>query len=101
MRRVLLAMMFAGENRLLLLDEPAEALDITAERQLYRTLRDLCERSGSGILLVSHKLDLMLRAVHRLLLINCTLYLDGQPETVLQSPQMKLCFGLTGKDELH
>ncbi len=99
-RRAILAMIFAGDNRLLLLDEPAEALDFTAEQQLYRTLSELCAGSGVSVLVVSHQLGLMAQVVHRLLAVNCSLYVDGEPEAVLQSQQLRLCFGLAGGDAL-
>lgn len=99
-RRAFLAMVLAGDNRLLLLDEPAEALDFTVEQQLYETLKEICAHSGISILLVSHELNRMAQTVHRLLVMNCNLYIEGKPDAVLQSRQLRLCFGLTAGDEL-
>ncbi len=100
-RRAFLAMVLAGDNRLLLLDEPAEALDFTVEQQLYETLKKICADSGISILLVSHELNRMAQIVHRLLAINCNLYIEGRPDAVLQSRQLGLCFGLTAGDEIR
>lgn len=60
-QRVLLARALTAADRLLLLDEPAAALDPTASAELY-ALIDSLHREGITILMVSHDLTAALRA---------------------------------------
>jgi oligopeptide/dipeptide ABC transporter ATP-binding protein len=53
-QRVLIAMALANEPVLLILDEPTTALDATVQAQILSLVRDLQDRTGSAILLISH-----------------------------------------------
>ena len=56
-QRVALARALAGEPRLLLLDEPFNALDLPVRRHLRGLVRDLVEQAGVPTLFVTHDLD--------------------------------------------
>jgi len=53
-QRVRLARALAASPRLLLLDEPAAALDTHAQKLLYSLLRRLCDEQGAAIIMVEH-----------------------------------------------
>jgi len=53
-QRVRLARALAASPRLLLLDEPAAALDTHAQELLYSLLRRLCDEQGTAIIMVEH-----------------------------------------------
>ncbi len=53
-QRVRLARALATSPRLLLLDEPAAALDTHAQELLYRLLRRMCDEQGTAIIMVEH-----------------------------------------------
>jgi len=53
-QRVRLARALAASPRLLLLDEPAAALDTHAQDLLYRLLRRLCDEQGAAVIMVEH-----------------------------------------------
>ena len=53
-QRVLIAMALANEPVLLVLDEPTTALDATVQAQILSLVRDIQDRKGSAILLISH-----------------------------------------------
>jgi oligopeptide/dipeptide ABC transporter ATP-binding protein len=53
-QRVLIAMALANEPVLLVLDEPTTALDATVQAQILSLIRDVQDRTGSAILLISH-----------------------------------------------
>lgn len=53
-QRVVIAMAFACKPKVLIADEPTTALDVTLQAQILRLLRDLQEREGTAVMLISH-----------------------------------------------
>jgi iron complex transport system ATP-binding protein len=66
---VLFARLLAGEQPLLLLDEPTTALDIGHALELLELCRELA-RAGHGLLLSLHELELARRYADRALLLT-------------------------------
>ena len=56
-QRALLAMMLAGEPKVLIADEPTTALDVSVQAQILRLLKSLQQSRGMGLLLITHDLD--------------------------------------------
>lgn len=54
MQRVRLARALVHQPALLLLDEPAAAMDSQHQQQLYQLLRRLCDESGMSVVMVEH-----------------------------------------------
>jgi peptide/nickel transport system ATP-binding protein len=59
LQRVMIAMALAGEPQLLILDEPTTALDVITQAHVLDLVRDLQERSGLGIILITHDLGVV------------------------------------------
>jgi len=53
-QRVVIAMAFACRPKVLVADEPTTALDVTIQAQILRLLRDLQEKEGTAVMLISH-----------------------------------------------
>lgn len=53
-QRVGIARALAGEQKLLIADEPTGALDSENSRALFALMRDLCERRGTAVVLATH-----------------------------------------------
>jgi oligopeptide/dipeptide ABC transporter ATP-binding protein len=58
-QRVVIAMALASEPRLLVADEPTTALDVTIQAQILDLLRELKQRLGMAILLITHNLGIV------------------------------------------
>lgn len=91
-QRVLLARAMAQGAPLLLLDEPATALDIRHTLDLLDLLDDLSAR-GVTLLVAMHDLELAARRFDRVLVLSQgRLLLGGPPRAVFENPQVAACF---------
>lgn len=64
-QRVMIAMALANEPDLLIADEPTTALDVTVQKQVLELLRELQQRFGMAILLITHDLSIVKRYADR------------------------------------
>jgi peptide/nickel transport system ATP-binding protein len=58
-QRIMIAMALASEPKLLVADEPTTALDVTIQAQILDLLRELKQRLGMAILLITHNLGIV------------------------------------------
>ncbi|MFI9597680.1 ABC transporter ATP-binding protein [Nonomuraea sp. NPDC052265] len=58
LQRVMIAGALMGDPKLLLCDEPTTALDVTTQAEIVALLQSLRRRYGTGLLFVTHDLDL-------------------------------------------
>ncbi|MBY4677249.1 ABC transporter ATP-binding protein [Marinobacterium arenosum] len=63
-QRVMIAMALANDPELLIADEPTTALDVTIQAQILELLRELQQKLGMAILLITHDLNIVRRYAH-------------------------------------
>lgn len=69
-QRVSLARALVREPSLLLMDEPFGALDALTRIRMHRLLRELCDRYGPAVVLVTHDVDEAILLADRILVLT-------------------------------
>jgi iron complex transport system ATP-binding protein len=83
---VILARALAQQPRVLLLDEPAAALDLKHRAELMRTLARLRDTRGLSVVMITHDLQLTGSLFDRIVALRCgALAAQGRPDEILQS----------------
>lgn len=68
-QRVMIAMMLIPEPDLIIADEPTSALDVTVRQQVLTILDEQLARHNTGLLFITHDLNLVSRFCHRVLVM--------------------------------
>ena len=101
-RRIVIARALVHRPRQLLLDEPSNALDLAAQRELRETLRRLAAE-GTGLVLVTHHLGDILPEIERIILMrDGRIVGDGPREELLTEKRLSELFHTPvriGRDE--
>jgi len=92
-QRVLMARALLRKPELLVLDEPAQGVDVLGQAELYEQISTLKNRYGFGVLMVSHDLHLVMKNTDQVLCLNQHICCSGQPDDVSQHPEYQRLFG--------
>jgi zinc transport system ATP-binding protein len=92
-QRVLLARALLRDPDLLVLDEPAQGVDVIGQTELYGKIAEIRDTHGCGVLMVSHDLHLVMAAADEVVCINHHLCCAGHPEAVSRDPNYVALFG--------
>jgi iron complex transport system ATP-binding protein len=93
-QRVAIAALLAQDTPLLLLDEPANALDLAHQVKVMRVLARLCREHGKSVVMVVHDLNLARSiATHALLLMGDGHWQAGAVDNTMQAPLLSRCLG--------
>jgi ABC-type branched-subunit amino acid transport system ATPase component len=86
-----IALAFASQPRVLLLDEPAAGVPEAERHELLATIEGL--PAEVTVLLIEHDMDLVFSFADRIsVLVNGTLFVDGAPEDVARDPRVKAVY---------
>jgi len=87
-QRVMIAMAMALEPDILIADEPTTALDVTVQAQILDLMRDVQDRFGTAILLITHDMGVVAEMADRVVVMNKGRKVeDGPVEAIFARPQ--------------
>lgn len=94
-QRVMIAMALACSPKLLIADEPTTALDVTIEAQIISLMKQLKQKIGAGIIMISHNLALMSQVCDRIIVMYCgRIVEEGSVTSLLKDPKHPYTIGL-------
>jgi zinc transport system ATP-binding protein len=99
-QRVLLARAIARRPELLVLDEPVQGVDFSGEVALYELIAQFRDKTGCGVLLISHDLHVVMAATDTVICLNGHVCCSGPPEVVAESADYARLFGRRGSEAL-
>ncbi|MDE2428522.1 MAG: ABC transporter ATP-binding protein [Burkholderiales bacterium] len=93
-QRVAIAALLAQDAQMMLLDEPANALDLAHQVSAMHLFARLCAEQHKSVVMVSHDLNLAYRiATHALLLMGDGSWMAGAASATLTAENLSLCLG--------
>ncbi|HGJ5883548.1 putrescine export ABC transporter ATP-binding protein SapD [Arsenophonus sp.] len=86
-QKVMIAIALANQPRLLIADEPTNAMESTTQAQIFRLLDRLNQNNNMTILLISHDMQMMSKLVDRISVLYCGQTVESAtPEELLVRP---------------
>jgi len=86
-QRALIAMALAANPRLLIADEPGTALDVIVQAQTLKLLRDLKEKLGLSMVLISHDLSIIAETCEKVAIMYAGRIVEyGDAEAIFREP---------------
>jgi peptide/nickel transport system ATP-binding protein len=87
-QRVMIAMAIICRPLLLIADEPTTALDVRIQKEVLNTLRELKDKLGMSVLLITHDLGVIADLADRVIVMNKGRIAEqGKTEIILHHPE--------------
>lgn len=93
LQRVLLARALSGNPHVLMLDEPAQNLDVSGQLQFYQLIDALYEKRNLSVLMVSHDLHMVMSSTRQVVCLYHHICCSGAPDSVARDPEFVQMFG--------
>lgn len=93
LQRILLARALMDNPDLLVLDEPAQGVDVLGQADLYQLIAHIRDEYHCGVVLVSHDLHVVMSASDDVLCLNTHVCCSGHPDIIQQNPAYLNLFG--------
>ena len=93
LQRVLVARSLLNKPELLILDEPAQNLDISGQLAFYKLLERIYNTRPLSILMVSHDLHMVMALTKQVICLFHHICCSGEPQVVTKDPEFITLFG--------
>ncbi|HEY9479497.1 MAG TPA: metal ABC transporter ATP-binding protein [Gemmatimonadaceae bacterium] len=93
-QRCLIARALVGEPNLLILDEPTNGMDLVSTTQILALVRELHERDGLTVLMVSHALNEVANYVRRIALVLEGAFRVGEVDEIMTEETLSEMYGI-------
>jgi ABC-type Mn2+/Zn2+ transport system ATPase subunit len=93
-QRALIARALVGEPNLLVLDEPTNGMDLVSTTQILALVRELHERDGLTVLMVSHALNEVANYVRRIALVLEGAFRVGDVDEIMTEDTLTEMYGI-------
>src|SRR3712207_608141 len=94
-QRVVIAIALSCDPQILIADEPTTALDVTIQAQILELMRELQDRIGTSIVLITHDLGVVASTAHRIAVMYGGKVVEaGTVREIFYHPQMPYTWGL-------
>ena len=92
-QRVLLTRSLLNNPHLLVLDEPAQNLDVPGQLGFYRLVEKIYKERKVSVLMVSHDLHMVMASTNEVICLFHHVCCSGKPHVVTQDPEFISLFG--------
>jgi len=94
-QRVMIAMALSCNPQILIADEPTTALDVTIQAQILDLLRDLQQKVGLSLMLITHDLGVVAEMAHEVVVMYAGKVVERSPvNEIFKSPKHPYTRGL-------
>lgn len=94
-QRIAIAMAFVGRPEVVVLDEPTTGLDVTTQKRVLTTIREMCERHGTAGVYISHDMAVVAELADRIAVMYSGRIVETGPTgQVLAHPRHHYTAGL-------
>jgi peptide/nickel transport system ATP-binding protein len=94
-QRVVLALAFCCEPRLIVADEPTTALDVSVQAQVIDVLRRMCREHGTAVMLITHDMGVIAEIADRIAVMYAGRIVEiGTADAILRAPAHPYTRGL-------
>lgn len=96
-QRVVIAIALACNPKILVADEPTTALDVTIQAQILELMKDLQQKTGTSIILITHDLGVVAKAASRVAVMYSGKIVEtGTVDEIFYEPKHPYTWGLLG-----
>lgn len=94
-QRVIIAIALASNPDLIIADEPTTALDVTIQAQILKLMKQLSEKTGSALILITHDLAVISELTDRVNIMYCGKIVEtGYTQDIIHHPAHPYTEGL-------